>query len=392
MKKRYRATSNERARCKFSVSVFLFFAFHVSCRASLAAGPVELILAPADEAVFQMIAERVVREDARSILGPSGWSLRRAQDIERFPWTFRLDWKDFQRWRGHDEALLARYLRAFRFRRSREAVFWLFGDEPWPIQKARLAKLAEGLKARKFVLGPALAVRWERETGGILWTRRAGVFFLAVFLPCLSAFWLAGVHASGEPGMMGRAFLFSLALGSVSWLILQTDAFRWQSEPLYFVQAAYLAPFLGWTAARRLRGLRLGVAQAAAWAVLALALLRLGQHLPVSPWESAARDFFDVNIGLRPRIGEIFGWTCWSLAAGLTLSHSKFIVATPGWTVFALFGPAATLNSFLHAQSPISFIFARSCLGFFLGRLLAMVIKKFFQMIPAPRSPIPVSL
>ncbi|MBI2070225.1 MAG: hypothetical protein HYT79_06440 [Elusimicrobia bacterium] len=278
--------------------------------------------------------------------------------------VFCLKPEDFRFWAGQPNGLPARFLRAFRERGLRRGVFWISADEPRPAQEARFAQLLDALKKHGFEPGEVPVEPVRLETPVRLWGRR----LIAVAAACSTLLVLLL-----RPPSPWAGFFLCLGGGSSAWAILQTDAFRSQLEPVYFVSFIFLFPFFVAFMRSRVFGWE-HLATAALTVVLATAALaRLDARWPVTMNEHTWRDWMDVHIGLRPRIKEVFGWLCWFLISRRRPETAR------RWFPLALFGPAATINSFLHAHTPWLYIIQRSLFAFAFAWVSSTVIERLIQ-------------
>ncbi|MBI4064168.1 MAG: hypothetical protein HY401_07695 [Elusimicrobia bacterium] len=302
--------------------------------------------------------------EVEALLGKSVSALPSVWNCPVRPGLFCLPPHEARQWSRTPDSLLARYLRAVRDRRMSSAVFWIFPEAPWPPQRRLLINLTQQLKRRGVEIGTVSEPNVALEPAFALWARRAGAFLAALSVP-LTAVW-AGLGPIG-------AFCAALGGGSAAWALLQTDAFRYQLQGLHFVTLVFALPFVVLILRQRRRGQFFSVSEVLILTLVAVALLRLKMFLPVTSLEHAIRDWMEVAIGLRPRVAETTGWFFFALAGQVTGVRKKEAQA---WRAFGLFGPIVTMNSFLHAHTPIDRIVLRSLLGFLIGYIFSFMIIK----------------
>ncbi|MBI4370632.1 MAG: hypothetical protein HY547_10440 [Elusimicrobia bacterium] len=265
--------------------------------------------------------------------------------------------RDFHYWSQRPNGLLARYLRAFRERGFRRAVFWIDATEPWMIQCERFASLLAELRDRGFVWGKVKPREIRIEARHFIWGRRLLVFVFAIITPC----WLWLLRRQDVTGPL-ESFAIVLLLGSLAWLALQSDIFVYQIESSGIVRAAFLLPWIWHLAGSRKKW---DWPDLLAGFLLGAFLLRLDRAAPVFEMEHALRDWLEVIIGIRPRLKEIAGWMFWMIIFQDSRRHLT------RWEAVALLGPVSTVNSFLHAHTPWPLVAARSFLSFATAGMLA---------------------
>ncbi|MBI4669502.1 MAG: hypothetical protein HY747_10040 [Elusimicrobia bacterium] len=362
-------------------AIFLLF----FCPNLASSKTVSLIIA-LDGGLSQEGAGDILEQDMKHWAGDQGWRLVDPSSVAALGALrvgfFYLSPDDFRYWSNQPNGILARFLRAFRERGLNTGVYWIFSDLPLSVQRESLARLIEGLKSRGFKfdnVAPRLIIM---EPPGLLWLRRVIVLLIAVVVPLstltptphhtLSHWEREQGRGQGE-GVIFLVFLLLLLTGMFTWLLLQTDAFKFQLSPLYIVQIVFLLPFILLAIFQARDGYSHLLVFLLAMAVAFVALERSAGRWPVFSGEYYVRDWLDVNIGIRPRIKELFGWFCWSFIWRQDKSAAK------RWTSLALFGPVATMNSFLHAHTPLGLIAVRSAISMLAAYAAAASVHWFFK-------------